>query len=168
MISPGEAWEALPGMMEAGVPKTTYKSYRYKARTAWSGTRRGVLSAPGKPDVIVGSPPEFRGAPDVWAPEELLLASVNTCIMLTFLTLAAARGLKPATYESEAEGLLENVDGKFSISEVTVRPHITVASETELTPTREAIARAESECFMSNSVKAQVKLVADVKVAAPR
>jgi len=66
--------------------KRGYKSFRYKAKTTWSSGRRGTLSAPGKPDVVVGSPPEFKGDPSFWAPEELLVASVNTCMMLTFLT----------------------------------------------------------------------------------
>src|SRR4029077_3299058 len=61
-----------------------------------------------------------------WTPEELLVGSLNTCIMLTFVSLAQARGLTPTGCESEAEGLLENVEGKYRITEVTVRPHITV------------------------------------------
>jgi organic hydroperoxide reductase OsmC/OhrA len=85
----------------------------------------------GKPDIIVGSPPEFKGKPDNWAPEELLVGSVNTCILLTFLTLAQGRGLIPAAYDSAAEGLLENVDGKYLITEVTVRPRITVKSRAD-------------------------------------
>jgi organic hydroperoxide reductase OsmC/OhrA len=59
--------------------KTAYKSFLYKANTAWSSARRGTLSASGKLNVNVGSPPEFKGEPDVWAPEELLVGSVNTC-----------------------------------------------------------------------------------------
>ena len=91
--------------------KTTYKSFRYKASTAWNSARRGTLSASGKPSIDVGSPPEFKGEADIWAPEELLVGSVNTCMMLTFLTLAQAKGLTPVRYESEAEGLLENIEG---------------------------------------------------------
>ena len=82
---------------------------------------------------------EFKGRPDNWAPEELLVGSVNTCILLTFLTLAQGRGLIPAAYESEADGLLENVDGKFLMTEVTVRPRITVKSQVDVEPIREAI-----------------------------
>jgi hypothetical protein len=40
-----------------------YKSFRYKANTAWSSARRGPLSASGKPNIVVGSPPEFKGEP---------------------------------------------------------------------------------------------------------
>jgi organic hydroperoxide reductase OsmC/OhrA len=106
--------------------KTAFKSFRYKANTAWSFTRRGTLSASGKPNINVGSPPEFKGEPDVWAPEELLVGSVNTCMMLTFLTLAQAKGLTPVRYESEAEGLLENIEGKYRITEVMIRPRVSL------------------------------------------
>jgi hypothetical protein len=41
-----------------------YKSFRFKAKTTWNAERRGVLSAAGKPNIVVGSPPEFKGEPD--------------------------------------------------------------------------------------------------------
>ena len=129
---------------------------------------------PGLPDgevcfrnIAVGSPPEFKGEPDVWTPEELLVGSLNTCIMLTFLSLAQARGLTPAAYESEAEGLLENVEGKFRITEMTVRPHVTVKGEGELERAREIMERAEGECCISNSVKSKVKIIAEFSRAPP-
>ena len=62
-----------------------------------------MLSAMGRPNIVVGGPPEFRGGPDIWAPEELPVGSLNTYMMLTFLTLAHARGLTPVGYESEAK-----------------------------------------------------------------
>jgi len=144
---------------------STYKSFRYKAKTTWASARRGLLSAAEKPNIVVGSPPEFKGERDVWTPEEMLVGSLNTCIMLTFLSIAQARGLTPASYESEAEGLLENVEGKFRITEVTVRPHITVKGEGEIERAREIIERAEDECFISNSVKSKVKIVAEFSSA---
>ena len=142
-----------------------YKSFRYKAKTTWTSARRGLLSGAGKPDIIVGSPPEFKGEPDIWAPEELLVGSVNTCMMLTFLSLAQARGVTPTEYESEAEGLLESVEGKYRITEVTVRPQIAVKSETEVERAREIMESAEVECFISNSVKSKVKLIAEFVVS---
>jgi organic hydroperoxide reductase OsmC/OhrA len=126
---------------------------------------RGLLSAAEKPTITVGSPPEFKGEPNIWAPEELLVGSVNTCMMLTFLSLAQVRGLTPAEYESEAEGLLEDIDGKYRLTVVTVRPLITVKSEVELEPTREIMESAEAHCFISNSVKAKVEVAAELVVA---
>lgn len=146
-------------------PKRAYKSFRYKANTSWSSARRGTLSATGRPNIVVGSPPEFKGDPDVWAPEELLVGSLNTCLMLTFLTMAQARGLTPVGYESDAEGLLENVDGKYRITEVTVRPRITLKDEAGVELGRKTMEGVEAQCFISNSIKAKVELKPEFVVA---
>jgi organic hydroperoxide reductase OsmC/OhrA len=148
-------------------PKRAYKSFHYKAKTAWSSARRGMLSAAGRPNIVVGSPPEFNGEPDIWAPEELLVGSLNTCMMLTFLTLARAQGLTPAGYESEAEGLLENVEGKYHITEITVRPRVTLKSKAELEPARKAMESVETHCFIANSINARVTLIPEFVVASP-
>jgi organic hydroperoxide reductase OsmC/OhrA len=145
--------------------KRTYKSFRYKAHTAWNSARRGTLSALGKPDIVVGSPPEFKGQPDTWAPEELLVGSLNTCMMLTFLTLAQAKGLTPVGYESEAEGLLENVEGKYRITEVMVRPRVSLKGEAEVQQAREIMEGVEAQCFISNSIRSKVTLTALFVVA---
>jgi organic hydroperoxide reductase OsmC/OhrA len=147
------------------MPAKTYKSFHYKAKTTWSPARRGILAAAGRPNIVVGSPPEFKGEGDVWAPEELLVGSLNTCLLLTFLSLAQARGLTPVAYESEAEGLLENVEGKYRITEVTVRPRIVVESDIQLELARKTMEGVETHCFISNSITAQVKLTPEFVVA---
>jgi organic hydroperoxide reductase OsmC/OhrA len=62
------------------------KTFHYEVGTRWSGEKRGVLSLAGKPDLEVASPPEFRGHPGVWSPQDLLVAAVNACAMTTFLS----------------------------------------------------------------------------------
>jgi organic hydroperoxide reductase OsmC/OhrA len=146
--------------------KRAHKSFRYKAKTDWTSARRGTLSASGKSDIVVGSPPEFKGQPNVWAPEELLVGSVNTCLMLTFLTLAQAKSLVPLGYESEAEGLLENVEGKYRVTEVTVRPRVTLSGRVELERAREIMETVEAQCFISNSIRSKVTLTAEFVISA--
>jgi organic hydroperoxide reductase OsmC/OhrA len=126
-----------------------------------------MLSAAGKPNIVVGSPPEFKGEPDVWAPEELLVGSLNTCMMLTFLTLAQRQGLTPVGYESEAEGLLDNVEGKYHITEVTIRPRVTLKSEAELELARKSMESVDAHCFIANSINARITLTPEFVVAAP-
>jgi organic hydroperoxide reductase OsmC/OhrA len=108
-----------------------------------------------------------KAQPDIWAPEELLVGSLNTCMMLTFLTLAQARGLTPVGYESEAEGLLENVEGKYHITEATVRPRVTLKREAELEPARKTMESVEAHCFIANSINARVTLTPEFVVAPP-
>jgi organic hydroperoxide reductase OsmC/OhrA len=146
--------------------KRAYKSFHYRARTTWTSARRGMLSAARKPGIVVGSPPEFKGEPDIWAPEELLVGSLNTCTMLTFLTLAQTESVIPVGYESEAEGLLENVEGKYRITEVTVRPRVTLRSEADLGPARKTMKSVEAHCFIANSINAGVTIVPEFMVAA--
>ena len=146
----------------------TYKSFRYKAKTTWSLGRRGTLSAGAKPDITVGSPPEFKGEATNWSPEEMLVGSLNTCMMLTFLTLSQARGLTPVGYESEAEGLLENVEGKYRITEVAVRPRVVVGNDAELELARKTMEGVEAQCFISNSITSRVKLTPEFVVTPAR
>jgi peroxiredoxin-like protein len=144
--------------------RATYKPLQFRAKTAWTGARRAALSSLDKQDVAVGSPPEFRGERQVWAPEELLIGAVNTCIMLTFLTMAEARDLMPVAYESDAEGTLRHTDGLYRITEIVVRPRITVREERQVEPTRKLIDNTEPRCFMSASVTAEVSVAAEVVV----
>ena len=50
-------------------------------------------------------------------------------------------------------------------AEVMVRPCLTIRGEAELERTREIMEGAEARCFISNSVKAKVKVIAKFVVA---
>lgn len=119
---------------------------------------------PGKPEMEVGSPPEFKGEPGVWSPEELLVGALNACLMLTFVSLAQNKGIQFVAYESAAEGLLENVDGKYRITEVSVQPSVILKSQADLEPARTVMAAVEQNCFISNSITASVKLAPQFRV----
>ena len=144
--------------------KNAYKSFRFKNSLIWKAGLRGRTFAPGKPEMEIGSPPEFKGEPGVWSPEELLVGALNACLMLTFLSLAQSKGVQFAAYESAAEGLLENVDGKYRITEVGVRPSVVLKSQADLEAARTIMNEVEKNCFISNSITAEVKLVPQFRV----
>lgn len=147
-------------------PKRAYKPFKYKNSLIWRGGRRGKMSAPGKPEVDVGSPPEFKGEPNVWSPEELLVGAVNACLMLTFVSFAQTRRLEFVAYESAAEGLLANVDGKYRVTEVSVQPSLVLKTQGDLETARAIMAQVEENCFISNSITAEVKLAPQFRVEA--
>jgi organic hydroperoxide reductase OsmC/OhrA len=136
----------------------TYKSFQYSNNLVWHTARRGRTSAPDKPDIEIGSPPEFKGEAGVWAPEEMLVAALNACMMLTFVSFAQSRRLEFVAYESAAEGLLANVDGKYRIVEVSVRPTVVLRSKADIAAARTIMAEVKENCFISNSITADVKL----------
>ena len=65
--------------------KNTHRTFQFENVVAWESAFRGTLSASEHPNVEVGNPPVFKGTPDVWCPEDMLIGALNTCLMLTFL-----------------------------------------------------------------------------------
>jgi len=78
--------------------------------------------------------------------------------MLTFVSWAQNKGVQVVAYESKAEGLLENVDGKYRITEVSVQPSLVLKSQTDVEAARAIMDEVEGNCFISNSIRAKVKL----------
>jgi organic hydroperoxide reductase OsmC/OhrA len=144
--------------------KTAYKSFRFKNSLVWKNGRRGRTSTPGKPEMDLGSPPEFKGEPGIWSPEEFLVAALNGCLMLTFVSMAQNKNVQFTAYDSAAEGLLESVDGKYRITEVSVRPKLVLKSEADLQAARQIMEQVEENCFISNSITARVKLAPQFQV----
>lgn len=92
-------------------------------------------------------------------PEEAFVASLASCHMLWFLSIAANRGLVVDRYRDRAVGELgRNGEGKLAMLRVTLRPDVTFAGEALVT--REALdamhEQAHGECFIASSVRTEV------------
>ena len=147
--------------------RTKPKSFHYDVSVRWSHEKRGVLATAGKPDLEVASPPEFRGHPGIWSPEDLLVASVNACTMLTFLSAVMRRGIDLVSYESDATGTLESADGQFRFTRVALKPRIVVAREDQREAALAAFHEAESGCLIARSVVAKIEAEPLIEVRAP-
>ena len=134
------------------------KVYTYRTAVQWTEQKKGTISSEGKPEIQVATPPEFKGHEGIWSPEDLYVAAANICLMTTFLAVAERAGLAFTAYQCEAEGRLELVDGKFQVTVITLRPHITLSSGGDVTKARELIEKAEANCLISNSMKTRIVL----------
>jgi len=139
------------------------KVYTYHTSVKWTEQRKGVISSAGKPDIQVATPPEFKGHDGIWSPEDLFVASVNTCVMMTFLAMAERAGLAFTSYESAAEGKLELVEGKLQFTAITLKPAITLPANADAAKAKELMEKAEENCLVSNSIKARVSLEATIR-----
>jgi organic hydroperoxide reductase OsmC/OhrA len=118
----------------------------------------GGAEVPGSSSPHVMKPP--LSDPSAVDPEEMFVASLSSCHMLWFLSLAARQRFRVDRYVDEAEGVMEkNAEGKVAITRVTLRP--VVAFSGEKLPSREELERlhheAHAECFIANSVKTDVR-----------
>jgi organic hydroperoxide reductase OsmC/OhrA len=95
-------------------------------------------------------------------PEEAFVASVSSCHMLWFLSLAVEKHYLVESYDDHAEGVLgKNEEGKLAITRVTLNPKIAFGGTQ--TPSREQIDElhhsAHEKCFIANSVKTKITVV---------
>lgn len=134
------------------------KSYRYTTSVQWTGEKKGIMDIAGKPSLEVATPPEFKGHEGIWSPEDLYVAAVNSCIMTTFLAFAGRADLAFEGYESEAEGLLEFVDGRLLFTKIVVRPRVKLMSGEDRGKAEEILHKAEKNCLVSNSIRTEVAL----------
>lgn len=93
-------------------------------------------------------------------PEEMLVAAMASCHMLSFLHVARLAGFDATTYRDHAEGVLEaNASGKLAVTKVTLRPRIDWkgAAPDDATLTR-LHSEAHEACFIANSVKTDITI----------
>lgn len=139
--------------------------HEYRTSVRWAGQRKGTLSAQELPDLAVATPPEFPGGhAGIWSPEHLFVASVEVCIMTTFLAIAANSKLEFKEYSSAAEGVLEKTDSGYMITEITVKPRVVIADEALRDRVLRSLEKSEKACLISNSMRTTVHLQSEVVV----
>jgi organic hydroperoxide reductase OsmC/OhrA len=143
---------------EQAKTKVQHKTFTYRTRLGWTSGRSGVLSADGKRSVEASSPPEFKGEPGLWTPEDLFVAAIDLCTMTTFAGFVLRKQIPVISYRSEAEGVLEFVDDGYRFTRVVLRPRITVANRGALGPAAQAMHDAHAQCLIGRSVRAEVSV----------
>ena len=103
----------------------------------------------------------YLGNPRHVDPEEAYVASLSSCHMLTFLSIACKQKFVMDEYVDEAVGVMEkNAEGKLAITRVTLKPRIKFSGEKQ--PTKEEIDKmhhaAHENCFIASSVKTEIKV----------
>lgn len=93
-------------------------------------------------------------------PEEAFVASLASCHLLWFLSLAAEQGWRVDAYEDAASGVLgRDAQGKLAMTQVRLRPRVVFGGTS--TPSREEVEalhhRAHEACFIANSVRSEVR-----------
>ena len=130
-----------------------FTSETYNREHTWDFGEAGVVHA--------SAAPGYRGLPTHVDPEQAFVASLSSCHMLTFLAVAANRGLSVRTYTDDAEGFLEKNDkGRLAMTRVTLHPVVVFDGETpDETQLARLHASAHRGCFIANSVRTVVTVL---------
>ncbi|HVU94539.1 MAG TPA: OsmC family protein [Puia sp.] len=146
------------------------KEHHYLTQLRWTGNRGEgttsyraydrdhVLTAGGKPEISASSDPSFRGNPQRYNPEELLVASLSSCHLLWYLHLCAVNGVVVVAYEDSAAGVMQEAEsGSGRFSEVVLRPVVTVKEAGMREKAMALHHEANQFCFIANSVNFPVR-----------
>lgn len=138
--------------------------HHFRAKTIWTGATQGPTAdynaysreyefrVEGKPVLTGSAAGPFRGDETLHNPEDLLLAAVSACHMLSYFALCARAGISVEAYEDDATALMTFRDGKMRIVEATLRPRVTLAPGADVEKAESLHARANAECFIASSV----------------
>ena len=118
--------------------------------------RPAVTSMSGARDVEIGPPAEYGGSAATLNPEELFVASINSCLMLVFYHFAKRSGLEIQRYESQAEGTVEKTRNGLRFTAVTVQAKVEAQTQDVASKLNQCAELAEKFCLVSNSVSCPV------------
>jgi organic hydroperoxide reductase OsmC/OhrA len=145
-------------------------THEFNAHVAWTCGEDGVTAAnhrvefDGRPPLDVSAAPAYRGDPSRLNPEELFLASLASCQLLTYLALAPRAGVTVLAYDDRPLGTLAMVERRMRMADVLLRPRITVDASTDREKARALVERAHQGCFIANSVRTTVRVEPEIVV----
>lgn len=122
----------------------TYETYPREHEIVFKGGQKITASAS----------PIYRGDGIHGDPEDMLVAALSSCHMLSFLAICAKKKISVQSYEDDAVGFLENEGGKLWVTRVILQPKVVSSADAAAL---EAVHHlAHEACFIANSVKTQV------------
>lgn len=139
----------------AAGPTTDYKSY----------SRDYNISIEGRPVIAGSADPVFLGKGDRYNPEDMLVASLSACHLLSYLALCARKKISVIQYHDTAWGKMEMKDGALRFTEVILRPIMTISPESDVDIARRLHSEAHKVCFIANSVNFPIRNDPTIHVA---
>ncbi|WP_284976457.1 OsmC family protein [Arthrobacter sp. efr-133-TYG-104] len=139
--------------------------HHYAVTVRWTGnlgegtasyrgySRDHDVHIPGLPVLQGSADPTFHGDRSRYNPEQLLLAALSQCHMLSFLHVAVKHGVVVTGYEDNAEGLMIlNRDGSGQFQSVTLKPSVTIDNPEHTELLAQLHHEANQVCFIARSV----------------
>jgi organic hydroperoxide reductase OsmC/OhrA len=149
--------------------------HTYRARLVWEGnlgegtatyqaySRQWKITIDGKPDLEGSADPSFRGDAGRLNPEDLLVASLASCHMLSYLALCARNGIAVTRYTDEATGTMVSAGTGGRFESVQLAPRVSIAQPDKKDLARRLHEQAHADCFIASSVNFPVRHSARVE-----
>jgi len=137
-------------LFKAEVKWTLNQIQEDSTKRFYSKTHKIVIE--GKPVLNVSAAKAFKGDPELYNPEDLLLSSLVSCHMMSYLYVCSQNGIEVLEYSDNAEATLEvAADGSGRFTEVRLNPKVKIANSDKIELANELHTKANQLCFIANS-----------------
>ena len=114
------------------------------------------------PDIEVAPPLQFGGPGDQWSPEDLLMASVANCLVLSFRAIARASKLEWVSVECESVGELDKVERKAQFIGLLSKVRLVIPRNENKEKAERLLIKAEETCLISNSLSCESRIECEI------
>jgi len=116
------------------------------------------------PKLTVAPPAQFGGPGDEWSPEDLFMASITSCFILSFKAIANASKFTWTSIQCNSTGTLERVDGKTRFTKIITRATLVIPSTESIENAERLLHKAEQSCLVVNSLTSESELQCEVSI----
>jgi peroxiredoxin-like protein len=136
--------------------------YKVEAKAGFTGNV--VLSGAALPSLDSAPPAAFDGPGNLWSPEDLLVASVADCYILSFRAISQMSKLSWTSLECRVEGILDRVERVTQFTAFKISARLEIGDEKDRERAERLLQKAEENCLIANSLKAAPSLETEVAV----
>lgn len=116
------------------------------------------------PGLKVTPPAQFGGPGDQWSPEDLLMASVANCLVLSFRAIAKASKFEWLDIDCVSEGTLDKVERQMKFTAITNKVSLRIPATESREKAEKLLNKAEESCLVSNSLSCERHLELNIAV----
>lgn len=151
--------------------------HHFKLENNWKGntgegtssvdsySRTHEIEFSGKPSLMLTTADKERGSNDLLNPEDLLVAAVSSCHMLSYLYLCAKSRVIVTSYKDMANGeMIEHSKGGGHFKKITLMPVVTVTEESMREKAIHLHHKAHEICYIASSVNFEIALEPQIKI----
>jgi len=152
--------------------------HHYNAELVWTGNhgdgtsnyerygRDYSVRMEGKPDLAGSADPVFLGDAARHNPEDLLLAAITGCHILSYLALCARSRICVLAYRDRADAVMETTpDGGGRFTSATLHPRVVIRDAAQRERALALHDKAHAHCFIASSCNFPIRHEATIEVA---
>ena len=137
--------------------------HEYSATATSTVETTVTTTIPRQPEMIVAPPEGFGGPGDVHSPEDLQVAAIASCFILSFKAVAHASKLEWESLTARTTGVLDMVDRTVQFTDFTTSATLVIPPGTSREKAERLLVKAEQTCFITNSLKGDSHLEINIE-----